>query len=55
MIEQQVHLNAFAYQPEYGQSHGDFSIWRRPSIFMDAVMWEHCTFDSEVFRCGKIY
>jgi hypothetical protein len=32
-----------------------FPIWRRPSIFMDVAMWEHCTFDSEVFRCGKVY
>jgi hypothetical protein len=26
---------------------------RRPNIFMDAAMWEHRTFDSEVFTCGK--
>jgi hypothetical protein len=32
-----------------------FPIWRRPSIFMDVAMWEHRTFDSEVFRCGKVY
>jgi hypothetical protein len=32
-----------------------FPIWRRPSIFMDVAMWEHRTFDSEVFRFGKIY
>jgi hypothetical protein len=30
-----------------------FPIWRCPSIFMDVAMWEHRTFDSEVFRCGK--
>jgi hypothetical protein len=23
-------------------------------MFMDVAMWEHCTFDSEVFRCGKV-
>jgi hypothetical protein len=32
-----------------------FLIWRRPSIFMDVAMREHCTFDCEVFRCGKVY
>jgi hypothetical protein len=25
-----------------------FPMWRHPSIFMDVVMWEHRTFDSEV-------
>jgi hypothetical protein len=30
-------------------------IRKRPSIFMDAAMWEHRTFDSEVFRCGALY
>jgi hypothetical protein len=30
-------------------------IWRRPGIFMDFAMWEHCTFDSEIFICGNIY
>jgi hypothetical protein len=48
MIKHEVHLNAFAYLPEYGQSDC-------PSIFMDVAMWEHRAFDSEVFRCGKIY
>jgi hypothetical protein len=24
-------------------------------IFIDVAMWEHRTFDSEAFRCGKIY
>jgi hypothetical protein len=28
---------------------------RRPRIFIDVAMWEQSTFDSEVFRCGKIY
>jgi hypothetical protein len=32
-----------------------FPIRRRPCIFMDVAMWEHCTFDSEVFRCGKAH
>jgi hypothetical protein len=32
-----------------------FPIWRRPSIFMDVAMWEHHTFDSDVFRCGRVY
>jgi hypothetical protein len=32
-----------------------FPIWRRSSIFMDVAIWEHHTFDSGVFRCGKIY
>jgi hypothetical protein len=22
---------------------------------MDVAIWEHCTLDYEVFRCGKIY
>jgi hypothetical protein len=22
---------------------------------MNATMWEHCTFDNQVFGCGKIY
>jgi hypothetical protein len=26
-----------------------FPIWRRPSILMDVVMWELCTFDCEVY------
>jgi hypothetical protein len=30
-------------------------IWRCPSIFMNVAMLEHCTFDNEIFRCGKIY
>jgi hypothetical protein len=29
-------------------------IWSCPSIFMNVAMWEHCTFDNEIFRCGKI-
>jgi hypothetical protein len=24
-------------------------------MFMNVAMWEHCTFDNEIFRCGKIY
>jgi hypothetical protein len=24
-------------------------------MFMNVVMWEHCSFDNEIFRCGKIY
>jgi hypothetical protein len=47
MIEHQVHSNAFACLSEYGQS--DDPIWRRPSIFMDVAMWEHCTFDCDIF------
>jgi hypothetical protein len=30
-------------------------IWRCPTTFMNVAMWEHCTFDNEIFRCGKIY
>jgi hypothetical protein len=29
-------------------------IRRHPSIFMNVAMWEHCSFDCEIFRCGKI-
>jgi hypothetical protein len=28
---------------------------RGPVVFMKVVMWGHGTFDSLVFRCGKIY
>jgi hypothetical protein len=24
-------------------------------MFMDVAMWEHCTFDSEIYRCGKLH
>jgi hypothetical protein len=24
-------------------------IWRCPSIFMNVAMWEHCTFEYEIF------
>jgi hypothetical protein len=54
MIEHQVHLNAFAEQNMVNLIVG-FPIWRRPSIFKDAEMWEHHTFDCEIFRCGKVY
>jgi hypothetical protein len=30
-------------------------IRRCPSKFMNVTMWEHCTFDSKTFRCGKVY
>jgi hypothetical protein len=32
-----------------------FPIWRRKNIFIDVAMWEHLTFDCEIFRCGKVY
>jgi hypothetical protein len=32
-----------------------FHIWRRPSIFMDIVMWDQNTYGCEIFRCGKVY
>jgi hypothetical protein len=53
MIEQKVHSNAFVYQNMVNLIVG-FPIWRHPSIFMDAVMWERRTFDPEIFRCGKV-
>jgi hypothetical protein len=53
MIEHQVHSNAFACLPEYGQSDCGFAIWRRPSIFMDVAMWDLRTFDSEVLDAAK--
>jgi hypothetical protein len=31
-----------------------FPIRRHPRIFLNVLMWEHCTFDCEIFRCGKI-
>jgi hypothetical protein len=24
-------------------------------MFMNVAMWEHCNFDNEIFRYGKIY
>jgi hypothetical protein len=30
-------------------------IRRYPSKFMNVMMWEHHTFDSKIFRCGKVY
>jgi hypothetical protein len=24
-------------------------------MFMDVAMWEHHTFDCEIFRCAKVY
>jgi hypothetical protein len=30
-------------------------IWRCPRIFMNVAILEHCIFDNEIFRCGKIY
>jgi hypothetical protein len=62
MIKHQVHSNAFAFLPEYGQSDCGFSHLETSNI----AMWEHRTFDSEVldvtkftnlrgFRCHKIY
>jgi hypothetical protein len=30
-------------------------IWRCPSMFKNVAMWEHRTFDNEIFRCGKFY
>jgi hypothetical protein len=32
-----------------------FPIWILIIIFMDVAMWEHCTFDNEIFGCSKIY
>jgi hypothetical protein len=29
-------------------------IRRCPSKFMNVMMWEHRTFDSEIFGCGKV-
>jgi hypothetical protein len=43
------------YLPEYGLSDCDVFHWRRSSIFMDVAMYEHRTFDSEVFGCSKVY
>jgi hypothetical protein len=32
-----------------------FHIWRHPRLFMDVAICEHCTFNCEIFRCGKFY
>jgi hypothetical protein len=29
------------------------SIRRRSSKFINVTIWEHCTFDSQIFGCGK--
>jgi hypothetical protein len=29
-------------------------IWRCPSMFMNVAMWEHCTFDNEMFMAKFI-
>jgi hypothetical protein len=47
-------LNTITYLSEYGQSDCGFS-HLETSEYMDVAMWEHRTFDSEIFRCGKIY
>jgi hypothetical protein len=26
-----------------------------PSKVIDVTIWEHCTFDSQIFGCGKVY
>jgi hypothetical protein len=31
------------------------SIRRRPSEFMNVMVWEHCTFDDKIFGRGKVY
>jgi hypothetical protein len=31
------------------------SIRRRPSEFMNVMMWEHLTFDNKIFGYGKVY
>jgi hypothetical protein len=55
MIGHQVHLNAFPLYQNMVNLIVGFPIWRRSSIFMNIAKWEHCTFDNEIFRCGKIY
>jgi hypothetical protein len=27
-----------------------FLIWKHPSIFVNVVMWEHCTFDYKIMK-----
>jgi hypothetical protein len=58
VIENQVHSNAFACLPQYGQSDYGFPIRRHPSIFIDVAMWEHRTFDSlrflDVAKCTNL-
>jgi hypothetical protein len=48
MIEHQVHANAFAYLPEYGQSDYGFSHLETSNYIYGVAMWEHRTFDAEV-------
>jgi hypothetical protein len=31
------------------------SVRRYPSKFMNVTRWEHCTFDSQIFGCVKVY
>jgi hypothetical protein len=55
MIKHEVCLSAFVCLSEYQNRIVGFPIWKCPSIFVNARMWEHCTFDCEIFRCGKVY
>jgi len=32
-----------------------FPISRRPSVFMNVVMWEYHTLDTKIFLSGKMY
>jgi hypothetical protein len=55
MIEHQVLLNAFTCLSECGQSDCGIShLGVGPSVIMYGVIWEHCTFDCEIFSCVKI-
>jgi hypothetical protein len=32
-----------------------FPIRRCQSVFMNVAMWKHCTFDSDISGCFKVY
>jgi hypothetical protein len=50
-----VHSKAFAYLSEYGQSDCGFPHLGMFKYIYESAMWEHCTFNYEIFKCGKVY
>jgi hypothetical protein len=56
MIGHQEHSNAFTYLSECGQS--DYIVishMETSKYISDVALWEHCTLNCEIFRCGKVY
>jgi hypothetical protein len=51
----QLHLNSFCYLSKYGQFDSGLSIRLCTIKFINVKTRKHCTFDSEIFGCGKVY